>query len=86
MGHKAALGAAAGAGGVDDGGDIATLARNEDRFAVAAKFFPALCAGKINVWWSLGNENSVEVGREVARWRGSELAPNWIFGDENACV
>src|SRR6266403_2847661 len=50
VGHHAAFGAAAGAGGIDDGGDVAALTRDERGFAVAAKFFPALCSGKIGVW------------------------------------
>ncbi len=57
VGHHAAFGAAAGAGGVDDGGEVTALARNECGFAAAAEFFPAFCFGKIVVWRGFGNED-----------------------------
>src|SRR5712675_3800883 len=47
--HHAAFWAAAGAGGIDDGGHVAALARNEGRFPGAAKFLPANRAGKISI-------------------------------------
>src|SRR5258708_28982153 len=44
MCRHAALGTAAGAGGIDDGSDVVTLARNEDRFTLFAEVFPPLGA------------------------------------------
>src|SRR5882672_61013 len=61
VGHHAAFGAAAGAGGIDDGGDIAAPTRDEGRFAVAAEFFPAMCTKEIDVCWSLRNQNGLEI-------------------------
>src|SRR5260370_36085691 len=49
VGHHAAFGSAAGAGGVDDGGDIAALAWDEGGVARSAKFFPALHTVDIRV-------------------------------------
>src|SRR5437763_10704285 len=43
--HHAALGAAAGSGGVHDASSIAAVARNERGLALAAKFFPTLRPG-----------------------------------------
>jgi len=57
VGHHAAFWAAAGAGGIDDGGHVAALTRNEGGFPGAAKFFPAKCAGKISIWWCFGDED-----------------------------
>src|SRR5712664_2006048 len=61
VGHHAAFGAAAGAGGVDDGGDVAALAWDEGGFASSAKFFPALRAGEIGVWRGFGNEERFQI-------------------------
>ncbi len=86
VGHHAAFGSAAGAGGVDDGRDVAALTRDEHGFAVAAEFFPAFCAGEIGVWRGFRDENGFQICGETARWRPDELPPDWIFGDENACA
>src|SRR5258707_384842 len=61
VGHHAAFGAAAGAGGVDDGGDIAALTSDEGGFAGGAEVFPAVRAGQIGVWRSLCDEDRFEI-------------------------
>src|SRR5215468_4644269 len=53
--HHAAFGAATGSGGIDDACNVFSLARNENWFRYAAKFFPSLSAGKIGVCWGFGD-------------------------------
>src|SRR5258706_5610140 len=83
VGHHTAFWAATSAGGIDNGGHVAALTRNESRFPGAAKFFPANCTGKINIWWCFGDEDGFEICCGGMQWRDGELPPDWIFGDEN---
>src|SRR5207244_13066601 len=53
--HHAAFRAATRSGGVDDAGRVLALARDKNRLARAAKFFPALRAGEVDVCGSFGN-------------------------------
>src|SRR6266436_9136298 len=61
VGHHAAFGAAAGARGIHDGGDVATLTRDEVWFAFAAEFFPAMRTEEIGIWRRFGDEDSFEI-------------------------
>jgi hypothetical protein len=49
VGHQAALGTAAGSGGIDDGGEVLAFTRNECGGGVTAEFFPTMGAGEIGV-------------------------------------
>ena len=59
--HHAALGAAARPRGVDNACRVLTFTRDENRFAVSAKFFPALCAGEVGVGWRFRDQNGSNV-------------------------
>src|SRR5256885_16231646 len=57
VGHHTAFGAAAGAGGVDDGGQVCALTRNEGWFATVAEFFPSVRAGQIGICRNFGHKD-----------------------------
>ena len=47
VGENTALGAASGPGGIDDAGSVFAAARNKDRIAFAAEFFPPKSATQV---------------------------------------
>jgi hypothetical protein len=46
---------AAGAGGIDDGGDVFAFLGDECGFAASAKLFPAVGTREIGVGWGFGD-------------------------------
>jgi len=81
--HHATFGAAARPGGVDNARRVLAFARDEDRLACSAKFFPALCAGEIGVCRRLGDQNGLHVSRSGSACGGAELPPDRILRDEH---
>src|SRR5947207_179958 len=91
VGHHAAFGAAAGAGGVDDGGEVFAFAGNELRSGAGIGTFfelgfPAVSASEIGVGRSFGNENGFQICGCFAAEGAAKLTPNGIFGDKNFCA
>src|SRR5882672_3783144 len=79
VGHHAAFGAAAGAGGVDDGCDVLACAGYQGGRDAASKFFPALGASEIGVARRFADQDGLETWRCGATRSGAELSPNRIF-------
>ena len=68
MGEHAAFRATSSTGRIDNAGDILTLARSEDRVALATELLPAKCAGQFGTRGRFRNQNcpyfqSLELGR-----------------------
>src|ERR1700741_5215789 len=59
--HHATLRAPAGSGGIDDAGDVFSFARHENRFGLAAEFFPPLRSGEIGVGGRFGDNDELYI-------------------------
>src|SRR5262249_17028286 len=81
--HHAAFGAATGSRGIDNAGNVFSLARDKNGFARPAKLLPAMRTSEVGVRRSFGDKDKFYVFCTRAFGSGGELAPNRIFGDED---
>src|SRR4029077_4004184 len=86
VGYHAAFGGAAGAGRIDDGGDVLAFAGHQGGRGAAAKFFPALGASEIGVGRRLGDEHGLHVKSSGTARSAVKLSPDGIFGDQDFCA